>query len=276
MSLSINSNLASLQAQINLGKAQSMVNKNMAILSSGLRIADVSDDPAGAGIAAQFTSIVNSYGQAAQNTNNGISMLQTADGALSQIQSTLERMRELAVESANGTLANSDRTNIQTEFTQLQSEITRIASSTKFGNVQMLNTAAQTVNLQVGVNNSANDVIAVTFNAEDATTLKVDAASIQVDTQAHATASLNALDTALASVSQDRASIGAQQNRLQVALSNDQAFSTNLSSALSRIQDADVAATSADLARSQVLVQAGVAVLAQANQTPSLALALLH
>jgi flagellin len=276
MPLSINSNIASLDAQIRLGRAQDAVGRNMAILSSGLRIANVSDDPAGLGIATQFETTVRSYNQAARNTNDGISMLQTVDGALGQIHGVLQRMRELAVQSSNGTLASADRVNIGAEFTQLQSEITRVATSTKFGNVTLLN-AASTVTIQVGVNATANvDTVNLAFNQEDSITLKVDAASIKVDTQTAAQTSLAAIDTAIASISSDRAGLGALQNRLHVAMDNDTVFSKNLSAAVSRIRDADVAQTSGDLARSQVLVQAGVAVLAQANQAPNLALQLLR
>ncbi len=272
--LSIYSNLSSVDAQVRLSHTQDAVNKNMSHLASGLRIATAADDPAGLGISTQFDTQVRSYNQATRNVNDGISLMQTADGALGQIQGALQRMRELAVQSANGTLASADRVNIQTEFAQLQTEITRIASSTKFGNVQILN-AASAVNIQVGVNATASDSIAVNFNAEDATTLKVDTASIKVDTAAGATASLANIDTAISQLSQDRASVGAAQNRLSVAMQNDQSFSENLGAAVSRMRDVDVASESASLARNQVLLQAGISVLAQANQAPNQALALL-
>ncbi len=272
--LSIYSNLSSVDAQVRLSHTQDAVNKNMSHLASGLRIATAADDPAGLGISTQFDTQVRSYNQATRNVNDGISLMQTADGALGQIQGALQRMRELAVQSANGTLASADRVNIQTEFAQLQTEITRIASSTKFGNVQILN-AASAVNIQVGVNATASDSIAVNFNAEDATTLKVDTASIKVDTAAGATASLANIDTAISQLSQDRASVGAAQNRLSVAMQNDQSFSENLGAAVSRMRDVDVASESAALARNQVLLQAGISVLAQANQSPNQALALL-
>ena len=275
MSISIYSNLASVDAQMRLGTTQQAVQKNMSHLSSGLRIADASDDPAGLGISTLFDAQTRGYAQAARNANDGISMLQTAEGALSQIQSALERMRELAVQSSTGTYGATDRVNIVTEAQQLQSEIDRIANSTKFGNVQMLN-AATTVTLQVGINNTAADQIQVNLAQSDSQTLGVDQASVKMDTQANAQAAIAKIDTALSNVSAQRANIGALETRVGVANSNDMAFEQNLSAATSRIRDVDVASESADLARNQVLLQAGVAVLAQANQAPQIALTLLQ
>jgi flagellin len=246
---------------------------NMSHLASGLRIAEASDDPAGLGIATNFDTQVRSYQQAARNTNDGISMLQTVDGALGQMHGALQRMRELAVQSANGTLTTADRANIQTEFAQLQTEITRISGSTKFGNVALLN-ADSTVTLQVGANNSAADQVAVSVRQNDATIMKVD--TIKVDTATGATASIDAIDSAIARVSSDRGTLGAAQNRLRVALDNDQVFAKNLGAAVGRIRDVDVAQESAALARNQVLSQAGIAMLAQANQAPQMALSLLR
>ncbi len=274
--ISIRTNLSSIDAQLRLSRTQDMVNKTMAQLSSGLRIASASDDPAGLGISTNFDAQVRSYNVAVRNTNDGISLLQTADGALGQIHGALERMRELAMESANGTLASVDRVNIQTEFTALQSEITRVSQSTRFGNVQILS-AASTIQLQVGINATANvDTINLALNKEDAKTLAVDQTTINVgDTTSVNTAIAN-IDTAIASISGDRANIGALQNRLTVAMQSDQEASKNLGAATSRIRDVDVAQASGDLARNQVLLQAGVAVLAQANQSPQAVLALLR
>src|SRR5689334_6375683 len=221
MPLSIFSNMASVDSQIRLGRTQESISRNMAHLSSGLRIADASDDPAGLGITTYFETQVRSYQQAARNTNDGISLLQTVDGALGQMYGALQRMRELAVQSANGTLTTADRANIQTEFAQLQTEITRIAGSTKFGNLQLLN-ADSTVTLQVGANNSATDQVSVVVRQNDATIMKVD--TIKVDTATGATASIDAIDSAIARVSTDRASLGAYQNRMRVALDNDSVF----------------------------------------------------
>jgi flagellin len=275
MPISIYSNISSLDAQIHLGNTQMNVQRNMAHLASGLRIATAADDAAGLGISTLFNAQVRSYAQAERNANDGISMLQTAEGALAQVHTILTRMRELAVQSSNGTYGSADRANIVVEVQQLQSEIDRIADSTRFGNVQMLN-AATTVVLQVGVANTTADQITLALAASGATTLGVDGGMVKVDTQSGAQAALAKIDTAIGSVSAQRANIGALQSRVEVARSNDNAFRLNLSAATSRIRDVDVAKETADLARNNVLLQAGVAVLAQANQSPQVALSLLR
>lgn len=271
--LSIYSNLSSQDAQIRLGQAQAASARTMSKLASGLRIASVADDPSGLGISVAFDTQVRSYNQASRNTSDGISMLQTVDGALGQVHGALGRMRELAVQSASGTLSDTDRVNLQSEFAQLQTEITRIANATSFGGVSLL-AADQTVSLQVGVNNSAADKIAVVIKQETADKLGVD--KLTVDKSANAQAALSTLDTAIKNVSQERASLGAMQNRLDVALDNNQQFAKNLGAALGRIRDVDVAQASGEFARSQVLAQAGISVLAQANQLPNQVLSLLR
>lgn len=273
MPISIYSNSAATDTQIRLGRSQDALSRTMAQLSSGMRIATISDDPAGMGVAVAFDTQVRSFQQAGRNTNDGISLLQTVDGALSQTHGSLQRMRELALQASNGTLTVSERNNIQSEFNALQSEITRISSSTKFGSVSLLS-AASTVTLQVGINNTTNDQISVTIGKQDATTLAVD--TITVTTQTGATAALDKIDTAIASLATDRASMGAAQNRLRVAMDNDQVFAKNLGAAVSRIRDVDVAQAASDLARNQVLTQAGLSMLAQANQSPQSALSLLR
>ena len=273
MPLSIYSNAASTDAQIQLGRAQAASASTMSKLASGLRIASVADDPAGMGVSTVFDTQVRAYAQASRNTNDGISMLQTTDGALSQVHGSLQRMRELAVNSANGTLTAGDRTNLQTEFAQLQSEIDRISGSTKFGNLQLLS-AKQTVTLQVGVNNTTSDKVDVVIDTSSTANLKVD--SLTVDTQGNSQAALATIDTAIATVSSARAGLGAMQNRLQVANDNNASFAKNLSAAVGRIRDVDVAQATADLARTNVLTQAGIAMLAQANQAPNQVLSLLR
>jgi flagellin len=275
MPISIYSNIASLNAQIHLGVTQQNVQNNMAHLSSGLRITNAADDAAGLGISTNFNALIRGYAQNERNANDGISLLQTAEGALGQVHTILTRMRELAVQSANGTYGSTDRANIVVEVQQLQAEIDRISASTRFGNIQMLN-ATSTVTLQVGVNNSAADQIAISLGAADSTTLTVDTGSVKVDTQTSAQAALTKIDTAISMVSAQRANIGALQSRVGVARTNAGTFKQNLSAANSRIRDVDVAQESADLARNNVLMQAGVAVLAQANQAPQVALSLLR
>jgi flagellin len=275
MPVSIYSNIASLDAQMHLGRTQQNLQANMGHLASGLRITTAADDAAGLGISTMFNAQVRSYAQGERNANDGISMLQTAEGALQQVHTILTRMRELSVQSANGTYGTADRANIVVEVQQLQAEIDRISASTRFGNVQMLN-AATTVTLQVGINNSAADQFAIAMAASDSTTLGVDTGAVKVDTQTSAQAALTKLDSAISAVSAQRATIGALQSRVGVARSNAQSFRENLSAATSRIRDVDVAQESADMARNNVLMQAGVAVLAQANQAPQVALTLLR
>jgi flagellin len=275
MPVNIYTNVASLDAQVHLGNTQLNVQRNFAHLASGLRITNAADDAAGLGISTLFDAQVRSYAQAERNANDGISMLQTVEGALAQIHGTLARMRELAMQSANGTYGTVDRVNISVEVNQLQQEIDRISSSTRFGNVQMLN-APTTVALQVGITNAAADTLNLSLAAADIVTIGVDSASVKVDTQSNAQTSLAKIDGAIALVSGQRANIGALQSRVQVARSNASAFRLNLSSALSRIRDVDVASESSELARNNVLMQSGVAVLTQANQWPQVALALLR
>jgi flagellin len=275
MPISIYSNIPSLNAQIHLGNTQMNVQRNMEHLSSGLRVARAADDAAGLGISTLFDAQIRSYAQGERNANDGVSMLQTAEGALAQIHGVLERMRELSMQSANGTYGTADRANIVVEVVQLQSEIDRIANSTRFGNVQMLN-AASSLTLQVGINNTSSDQLALSLSAADSVTLGVDTAAVLVDTQTGSQSSLAKIDSAIAAISAQRANIGALESRVEVARSNDSAFRLNLSAATSRIRDVDVAAETADMARNNVLLQAGIAVLTQANQAPQVALALLR
>jgi flagellin len=275
MPVSIYSNISSLDAQIHLGNTQMNVQRNMAHLASGLRVSNAADDAAGLGIATLFNAQVRSYAQAERNANDGISMLQTAEGALDQVHTILTRMRELAMQSANGTYGSVDRVNIVSEVTQLQNEIDRISTSTRFGNVQMLN-GPTSLTLQVGIMNSVSDQLTLTMGAADSATLGVDTGSVKVDTQTSSQAALSKIDTAIAAVSAQRANIGALQSRVNIARTNDTAFRLNLSAATSRIRDVDVAAESAELARNNVLMQAGVSVLTQANQAPQVALSLLR
>ncbi|MCS6913423.1 MAG: flagellin [Myxococcales bacterium] len=275
MPISIYSNISSLDAQMHLGKTQMQLDSNMARLASGLRVNRAVDDAAGLGISTMFHAQIRSYAQGERNANDGISLLQTAEGALQQVHTILTRMRELAVQSANGTYGAVDRANIVAEVQQLQAEIDRIANSTRFGNVQMLH-AAVDLTLQVGIHNTSADQISISLIAADAASIGVDAAMVKVDTQADAQDALAKIDAAIGAISAQRANIGALQSRISMAHSNDMAFRLNLSAATSRIRDVDVASETAEMARNNVLMQAGVAVLVQANQAPQAALALLR
>jgi flagellin len=273
MALYIQSNIASLDAQRNLSGTAQMQQTSFARLSSGFRINSSADDAAGLGISDSLTSQIRSYAVAQRNANDGISMAQTADGAGAQVVNMLQRMRELAVESENGSLQNSDRTNLDTEYSQLSSEIDRIAASTNFNGTNLTSGAGTTVNFQVGIGTTANDQISVVFGGFDSTTLGINGSSVA--TTGGATSSITAIDGALAKVATTRAGFGAAINRLNTTVANIQSLSENLSAANSRIRDVDVAQETANLAQEQVLSQAGASVLAQANQSPQLALKLL-
>ena len=276
MALSIQSNVASLQAQSNLANTQRALSMNFQKLSSGYRINSASDDAAGLGISENMTAQTRSFTVAERNTNNGISMAQTAEGALGQMSGMLGRLRELAVQGSNGDLTSTDRGFLDTEFTALKSEVDRISSSTTYNGKALLSGTAATTTFQVGINNTTNDQIGISFGGVDLTTLGLSTSSVSGATATNAQASIDAVDTAIAFVSTQRSQYGSVMNRMQVTVSNIQSMRTNLTAANSRIKDTDIAEETASMARNQVLSQAGAAVLAQANQAPQLAMTLLR
>jgi len=283
MALFIQSNTASMNAQVQLAKSQNALAVNFQRLSSGYRINSAADDAAGLGISAQMSAQVASYGIAENNTNDAISMAQTADGALSQMDSMLSRMRELAVESSNGDLTSTDRSFLGDEYNNLMSEIDRISNTTMFNGQTLLAGDAQNFSFQVGINNTTNDVIAVTFGGVDTTALTLATTNISgaggltdVQAQAAAQSAIDNITAAIDAISTQRANYGAAVNRFQVSVSNIQSMQTNLSSANAQIQDTDIAQETASMAQNQVLAQAGAAVLSQANQNPQVALKLLN
>jgi flagellin len=278
MSLTINTNVASLGAQKNLTRTQRMLDANLGRLSSGLRINKASDDAAGLGISEKMRAAIRGYAQASRNANDGVSMIQVAEGAMNEQAGILTRLRELAVQSANGTLGASERSFIDAEAQQLISEIDRIAAVTDFNGVKMLSTGSA-ISMQVDIGATANDSISVAFAKTDSVTLTVKyGVGNDVDLKtsaATAQAALAKIDAAINSLSTSRSTIGAAQNRLVVTINNLASAHENLSAANSRIRDVDVAQETAEMTRNQILSQAGIAVLAQANQLPSMALSLL-
>jgi flagellin len=282
MALSILTNTASLDAQRNLSKTTASLQANYAKLSSGQRINTAADDAAGLAISDRMTSQIDSMGQAERNANDGTSLLQTAEGAMSQNSGILDRMRELAMQSSNGTLSTTDRDALQTEFGKMRDELDRIANVTEFNGTKLLDGSNASFKFQVGIGNSANDTIqsdmvsmtAANYGKDglDLTALSIDGAAGQAGAQS----TLDTLDKAIAATSSARADIGATENRLTVTVSNLQSANQNLSAANSRIRDVDVAEETAAMTRNNVLSQAGMAVLAQANQLPSAALTLLR
>jgi flagellin len=276
MALYVQTNVASLEAQRNLATTQKSLTANFQKLSSGYRINSASDDAAGLGISEQMGAQIRSYAVAERNTNNGISMAQTAEGALGQVGSMLQRMRELAVEGSNGDLTSTDRGFLDTEFTQLKQEVDRISTSTTFNGQGLLSGTANTITFQVGINNTSNDQINVVFGGVDLTALGLNGSSVSGATATNAQTAIDSIDAAIATISTQRSNYGAAMNRMQVTVSNIQSMSTNLSAANSRIKDVDIAQETAAMSKNQVLSQAGAAVLAQANQAPQLALTLLR
>ncbi len=276
MALYINTNVASLEAQSNLSKTQKDQATNFQRLSSGMRINSAADDAAGLAIKENLNAQVKSFSVAERNSNNAISMAQTAESALGQVGSILTRMRELAVQGANGDLGATDRGYLDTEFQSLRSEITRISDSTIFNSKQLLSGAATTITFQVGINNTTSDRIDVSFGGVDLTALGLAATNVAGATAATSQTAIGSIDTAISTVSSRRASFGASMNRLSTTVSNLQSMRTNMSAAHSRIADVDVAEETASMARNQVLSQAAVSVLSQANQSPQLALSLLR
>lgn len=271
----INHNISALNANRNLGINDSSMNKSLEKLSSGFRINRAADDAAGLAISEKMRGQVNGLNQASRNAQDGISMIQTAEGALNETHAILQRMRELAVQSSNDTNTDNDRAQIQSEVVQLQSEINRIASTTQFNTKNLLtgSLATSAAIFQIGAN--ANQTITLAINSMDAAALSVDGTLVGMGTQASAEIAISQIDAALSTVSTQRASLGAVQNRLEHTIANLNVASENLSAAESRVRDVDMATEMSSFTKQQVLQQAGTAMLAQANQKPQSVLKLL-
>lgn len=271
MGLRVNTNIFSLTAQTNLANVSSRLGGNFARLSSGLRIAAAADDAAGLGISERMRAQVRSLQQAGRNASDGISLVQTAEGTLNELNSNLVRMRELAIQASNGTLNSGDRAVINVEFSNLIQEIDRVANQATFNGVNLFDGTTSTLTFQVGA--EAGETIDVTLEDLSSATLGI---STDVLTATSAQAALDLIDTAVDSVSSLRGDLGAAQNRLTSTVRSIANAAENLSAAESRIRDVDVAAETADLTRNSILQQAAVSVLAQANTQPQIALTLLQ
>jgi flagellin len=269
----INTNLSSLNAQRNLTKSSNELQTSMTRLSSGLRVNSAKDDAAGLSIATKMDSQVRGMSQASRNANDGISMIQTADGALSNISDALQRMRELTVQAANGTNGADETDNIKTELTALNDEIVRIADTTNFNGNKLLVAGGKDIDIQVGADKDQSIKVKL-GDSDKYAALK--AADIAVDTPANAGASIKKIDDALKALNTERASLGTAQNRMGYAISNLSSSIENQTAAKSRIMDTDYAAETSKLSRSQVLQQAGTAMLAQANSAPNSVMSLLR
>jgi flagellin len=261
-------------AQKNLGANQKMLAGSFNKLSSGFRVNSAADDAAGLAVSESMKSQIRSYTVAERNAGDAISMAQTAEGSLGEVHDILGRMRELAVQSSNGSLTDTDRGYLNTEFGSLQSEITRIQGSAKFNGVSLVNATVSTVKFQVGLNNVSSDQIDVDFGGVALTTVSGNATA-SVSKASSALKALASIDTAIGSVSSYRSKFGSAMNRLDVATSSIQTMRLNISAANSRIRDVDVATETSNLSKNQVLTQAGASILAQTNQLPQMAFGLL-
>jgi flagellin len=273
MSLSIRTNVSSLNAQRNMYSTQLQLDSSLARLSSGYRITKAGDDAAGLGISSNLEAQIRSYGQAVRNANDGLSLIQAGEAGLNQTANILARLRELAMQAASDGVGGTERGYIDTEAQALVSEIDRVANVTEYNGTKLLDGNAVTLSFQVGIR--ATDFDKIDFSTLDGTALTLIGGAIDLTNMAGATAALGDIDAALEAVSTARASLGAAGNRFAETIASIQSMSEALSAANSRIRDVDVAEETSKLSRAQILAQAGVSVLAQANQMPQIALKLL-
>jgi len=274
MALTVNTNLASIQAQRSLSRVTDQLGTSFRRLSTGLRIASAADDAAGLAISERLRAQVRSMDQARRNANDGISMVQTAEGALNESGDLLIRLRELAVQASNGTVSAADRDTLQQEFADLVDEVDRIAQSTEFNDIKLLDGSQASVSFHVGIGTTAGvDTLDVALDSARAADLGIDA--LDVGSSGDPSAAITAIDSAIDSVSGLRGRLGAMQNRLGSTINNLAVQTENLSAAESRIRDVDVAYETAQLTKLQIMQQAAISVLGQTNALPQAALRLL-
>ena len=274
----INTNTLSLTAQRNASASQGALRTSIERLSSGLRINSAKDDAAGLGIGVRMDSQARGMDVAVRNANDGISLAQTAEGALGKISDMLQRMRELAVQSSNASNTTTDRSSLDNEFQQLTAEITRTMSATKFNGTAIIGSGAGAQTFQVGANNATSDQLSVTTTdmTASSTMTTVTAATSAITTADVSLTAITNIDNALTTINSERTKYGAMQNRFDAVISNLQIGSENQKAAQSRIMDADFAQETARLTRAQILQQASTAMLAQANASPQSVLSLLR
>ena len=272
MPLRITNNISSLNAQRHIGKSQQGLSRALERLSSGLRINKAGDDAAGLAISEKLRANIRAMNQASRNASDGIALIHVGEGAMEEISNMMVRMKELAEQSCTGTLSNVERGYLDSEYQQLRSEITRIAESTKFNDTFLLN-GTMDINIQIGLSdNLDNDIMNISISGIGATSLGL---ASSISTVTNAQVALTSSTSAISSISTRRAGLGALQNRLESVVSHIDTVVENLTGAESRIRDVDIAAETANLTKFNILVQAGVSVLAQANQSPQVALTLL-
>lgn len=276
MGMRISTNVSSINAQRTLTSSQREITKSMAQLSSGSRITKAADDAAGLGISEMLKSQIRSYSQASRNANDAISMVQVAEGGLGEISNILTRMRELGIQAASDTVGDKERSYLQLEVGQLKEEVQRIAKTTKFGSTNLLDGTGAKFDIQVGINNDDfEDRISFDSSVLNATTAELGVDGVDFSDKAGAQDALMVVDEAQSRVAAFRANVGALQNRFSSTIENLGAQHENLSAANSRIRDADIATSTSEMARNQVLLNASTSVLSQANQIPQLALKLI-
>jgi flagellin len=276
MGMRVTTNISAINAQRNLIGSQRLLNSSMAQLASGSRINKAADDAAGLAISENLKAQIRSAGQAQRNTNDGISMVQTAEGGLNEIGNLIVRLRELAIQAASDTVGQTERGFLDKETQQLKSEIQRIASVTTWGTTKLLDGSTPTFDFQVGIfNNAEEDRISFDASQNVATIDALGLSGLDYTTKEGAQTALQSLDSAQTAVNGYRANLGAIQNRLTSTADNSGVSMENLSAANSRIRDTDVAQASSEMTRNNILMQAGTSTLAQANQMNQLALKLI-
>jgi len=276
MSLRINTNIASINAQRNLTGTKNGLDSSLEKLSSGLRINKAADDAAGLAVSENMKAQIRSLAQAKRNANDGISMIQTAEGGLNEVSNILIRLRELSVQASSDTIGDVERGFINTEYQQLKSEVERISSVTNYNGTKLLAGEGKSLEIQIGTNNNSfEDRIVYNVAAQNASLAALGIVSIDVSSKAAAQDSIGKIDDAIVSVSGNRANLGALQNRLSSTVNNLAISEENISASNSRIRDVDVASETSNLTKASILNQAGVSVLAQANASPNAALKLL-
>jgi len=275
MGLQINTNIGAMNAYRHLSDTQNAMSSSLEKLSSGFRINRAADDAAGLSISEKLRSQIGGFQQASQNAQDGISMLQTGEGALNETTAILQRVRDLAVQAANGTQDTESRTAANNEVTASLAEIDRISTATKYGSTSLLSTN-QSFTFQVGNSNAASDQIGVTVTAMNTGSSALNLSGLSISSAASAQAALASIDFAISTVSAQRSTFGAAQNRLQHTVANLGVAVENLSASESRIRDVDMASEMVNFTKNQILTQAGTAMLAQANQAPQGVLSLLR
>ncbi len=276
MGLRVNTNIQSLASQRHLGLNNMAQQKSLERLASGTRINRAGDDAAGLAISEKLKSHIRSMKQATRNANDGVSLVQVAEGAMNEISNILVRMRELSIQAASDTIGDPERQYVDKEIQQLKSEVDRIANSTEFNGTKLLNNSAPPLDIQVGINNNAENDRFTFDTADKASTMDaLGISDVATNTKSSAQENLEKIDSAMSRLNGNRASLGALQNRLMSTINNLQNYSENLSAANSRIRDTDMAEETSEMTKASILTQATVSVLGQANQTPQLALKLI-